>query len=290
MTHGLNSKPVRKRLGTWIRTAYLRTREPVGYLLVVLALIGGLFSNTKLQAGALAILLGVVLRLLFEIHSRNESSAAPISRVKSVADARSAMEECLKAGLKVDGFIRIQWIGMTMFNVWNTMEAVFDWLAEEVRASRVRFEVAMLDSNWLDQNRINPAWTGASAEIIAEKIRLYTQGSPEKLQGLDWVFEVHRYAHMPAIHGGLINGKYLFMGICRWEGRTLKAGDRPYDVYTFKDGDDALDKIKVFDNWFNLCFGPKPVWYLERGGQSDGEEPEQPNKSLDASGGSVSRN
>ena len=277
MSHSNGSKLVRNRLGTWIRTAYQKAREPVGFVLLVLALIGSLSSNARLQAGALTLLLGIVLRLLFEIHSRTESNATTTNRVKSVTDARNVMEGCLKAGLKVDGFIRIQWIGMTMFNVWNTMEAVFDWLAEDVRASRVRFEVAMLDCTWLDQNQINPAWTGKSAEIIAEKIRLYTQGNPEKIHGLDWVFEVHRYAHMPAIHGGLINGKYLFMGICRWEGRTLKAGDRPYDVYTFKDGDDALDRIKVFDNWFNLCFGPKPNWYFPGDEQIDVEGLDQAN-------------
>jgi len=173
-----------------MRTAYLRTREPIGYLLVVIAVVGSLSSNPKLQTSALAMLLGIILRLLFEVYSRTDSSSLPLRRVKSVADARAEMEKSLKTALKEDGFIRVQWIGMTMFNVWNTMEAVFDSLAEEARAPRVRFEVAMLDSSWLNQNRINPAWTGVSADINAEKIRLYTQGNPDKLRGLDWVFEV----------------------------------------------------------------------------------------------------
>jgi len=255
------NREVRRRLGAWIKQAYLRIREPVGYLLVILAVVGGIFSNQKLQFGALGILSGIILRLLFEIYARADSTSPPIRRFKSLADARGEMEACLLTSLKQDGFIRIQWMGMTMYNVWNTMEPVFDWLAKEIHARQVRFEVAMLDSAWLDQYRINQSWTGPSATINAEKIQLYTQGDPDKLQGLEWVFEVHRYAHMPVLHGGLVNGKYLFMGICRWEGRTLKAGDRPFDIYTFKDGDDALDKIKVFENWFNLCFGPKPDWY-----------------------------
>jgi hypothetical protein len=249
----------RKWFGNWLRAAYLRVRQPLGFVLIILVTLGGLW-NSKLQIGASAILLAMILRLMFEIHARSES-APSIQRVRSVADARTEIEKYLRDALRQDGFIRVQWIGMTMFNVWNTMEAVFDKLADEVRAKQVRFEVAMLDGTWLDQNRINSSWTGASADINAEKIRLYTQGDPLKLQGLDWVFEVHRYAHMPALHGGLINGKYLLMGLCRWEGRMLKAGDRPYDIFTFKDGDDSLDKIKVFENWFNLCFGPKPDWY-----------------------------
>jgi hypothetical protein len=114
----------------------------------------------------------------------SEPAATATRRVKSVADARSEMEACLRAALKEDAFLRIQWIGMTMFNVWNTMESVFDWLATDVRARQVRFEVAMLDSRWLDKNRINPSWTGASADVNAQKIRLYTQGDPERLNSL----------------------------------------------------------------------------------------------------------
>ena len=96
------------RLGTWIRSAYLRIREPVGYVLLGLAIIGGLSSNAKLQLCALGALVGMALRLLFEIHSRTEANATS-NRLKSVADARDVMERCLKAGLKEDGFIRIQW-------------------------------------------------------------------------------------------------------------------------------------------------------------------------------------
>jgi hypothetical protein len=260
MAHSSPPK-ARSRLGSWIKQAYTKIREPIGYVLVGLALIGSLSSNSKLQFGALGILCGIILRLLFEIHGKADSASQPTKRVKSLADARSELEICLRESLKQNGFIRIQWMGMTMFNVWNTMESMFDWLAEDIRARQVRFEVAMLDSSWLDQHKINASWTGASADINADKIQLYTKGDPEKLQGLDWVFEVHRYAHMPTLHGGLINGKYLLMGVCRWEGRTLKAGDRPFEIYSFKDGDEALDKIKVFENWFNLCFGPKPEWY-----------------------------
>lgn len=256
-----SSKKPRSRLGSWLRHAYNKVREPVGYVLVALAVIGSLSSNSKLQIGALGILCGIILRLLFEIHSKVDSARQPTRRFKSLADARSELEDCLRDSLKQNGFIHIQWMGMTMFNVWNTMESVFDWLAEEVHARQVRFDVAMLDSSWLDENKINASWTGASANINADKIELYTKGEPERLKGLEWIFEVHRYAHMPMLHGGLINGKYLFVGVCRWEGRTLKAGDRPFEIHSFKDGDEALDKIKVFENWFNLCFGPKPEWY-----------------------------
>jgi hypothetical protein len=67
-----DGKDFRVRLGTWLRLAYLRSREPVGYVLLAAAVAATLFPNQKLQIGALSILLGIILRLLFEIHGRLE--------------------------------------------------------------------------------------------------------------------------------------------------------------------------------------------------------------------------
>jgi hypothetical protein len=41
----------------------------------------------------------------------------------------------------------------------------------------------------------------------------------------------------------------------------VRMGDRPYEVFTPKDGDIALDKIEVFEKWFSFSFEVKPVWY-----------------------------
>jgi hypothetical protein len=101
-------KKDRSWLGSWIRQAYAKIREPVGYLLVALAVIGGISSNSKLQFGALGILSGIIIRLLFEIHGRADSVIQPKRRVKSLADARSEMDTCLRESLKQNGFIRIQ--------------------------------------------------------------------------------------------------------------------------------------------------------------------------------------
>src|SRR3954464_7285553 len=111
-------KTTRSRLGSWIRQAYSKVREPVGYVLVALVVIGGLSSNSKLQFAALGVLCGIILRLLFEIHGKADSTSQPVKRVKSLADARSELELYLRDSFKQDGFIRIQWMGMTMFNVW----------------------------------------------------------------------------------------------------------------------------------------------------------------------------
>jgi len=143
---------------------------------------------------------------------------------------------------------------MTMFNVWNTMEGVFEDLSRDA-VKEVKFDVAMSASEWLDANRINDGWTGAAANSVRDKMRAFEKWKQTSDAGkIGWEFDIRRYGHMPAVHGGLINDKYLFLGIARWEHGNLKAGDRPYEVHTMRDGEFANDRIRVFRDWFDYCF------------------------------------
>jgi len=74
----------------------------------------------------------------------------------------------------------------------------------------------MLSKEWLEQNRINDAWTPTSAEETRKRILQYFE-KRNREGDRNWLSEVHRYSHMPAVHGGLINRRYLFLGICRWD-------------------------------------------------------------------------
>lgn len=253
-----NDVSVWTQIGTWVHRAYRRMREPMAYLLVVIAVLGGLSSNPGIQISALGVLASLILRLLFEMHKQIEPSV-PKRSFAGLADARDELLKIFKASLKHDGYIHIQWMGMTLFNVWGVLEPILDIVAKEMRAERLRFDVAMLDRYWLNSNRINPEWTGLSADLIAARLSSYEKRQNDR--GFAWKFDVRRYAHMPMIHGGLINGKYLFIGISRWEDGILKAGDRLFDLYTFRDGDEALDRIRVFSDWFRFAFDEKPDWY-----------------------------
>ena len=208
---------------------------------------------------SLAILLGILVRILFEVHAHTERQGTPV-RYKNITAAAEKIEACLRTAQKHDGSIRIRWLGMTMFNVWGTIEGIFDTLARE-RGFKLSFDVAMLDAKWLVNNRINPNWTGKSADQNACKIRNYSAINHQLLAGQNWEFKIHRYSHMPAVHGGLINERYLFLGIARWEEGTMKAGDRTYYYFAARDGEEASELIDVFKSWFHYCFDGKPDWH-----------------------------
>lgn len=246
-------------IGTWIVKAYKVVREPVCYLLVVITLVASILQDQKILLTSVAILLGILVRILFEVHAHTERRGAPV-RYRNISEAHDKIEACLRAAQKQDRSIRIQWLGMTMSNVWGAIEGIFDTLAHE-RGFKLLFDVAMSDAAWLDNNPINISWTGECADQNARKILNFRAINRQLLAGQNWDFKIRRYSHMPAVHGGLINERYLFLGVARWEEGTMKAGDRTYYYFAARDGEEASELIDVFKSWFHYCFDGKPDWH-----------------------------
>lgn len=265
-------------LGSRIRNLYLRLKEPVAYATAILAAASSLANNTRFQSISLIALLGILIRVLFEIQKKveDDSSKREPKVFKNVMDAEREMEKCLEECIKRKDEIRIQWIGMTMYNAWNSLVSVITQVAKH-QPRKVTVEIAMLESAWLDENHINPAWTGSSADDMERRIRQEFRTHTPDIPNLDWKISINRYAHMPILHGGLINDKYLFLGISQWDGKCLKAGLKPYELHKYIDGDYEADKIEIFKNWFAFCSGQKQDWYKFNKWQKDGaEETKQP--------------
>lgn len=259
--------------GRTARSAFSKLRKLIVFPLVAVVILGniwpkllpgGLERQIGAQLAILGVLLGIILQLVFEIHALTEKAALmrkPQRFPEGMPEAKESIKECLRKVLKQKKDIEIQWMGMTMYNVWaNNLEDILRQLDSEIGNRKVTLEVAMSDGQWLDTNKINSRWTSKQAQEYEDRIREYgeTVGA-----GRGWVFQVRRYSHMPMLHGGLINGKYLFLGISRWEEGTLRAGDRLFELYRLEDGEEANDKIKVFQDWFNFSFDPKPSWYAK---------------------------
>lgn len=257
-----------RKIGKLISTIYRRTREPVMYILVIVIITGPLW-NPRVQRIAFGILLGIILRMQIEIQQAQEQ--IPLRHFDSLAHASAEIETTLRAALRTDGYIYLQWIAVTGFQAWTVIEPILDRIARQEHPRRVTVHFVLIDKNWLDCHKLNPAWTGASAEVIAERINLYPTSDPSKLEGTEWQCQVRRYAHMPQQHGGLINGKYLIEGTTRWENGVLRAANRPVDLYSASDGPVAIAKIEAFQSWFSFDFQDKPAWYV-----SDSIQPPQP--------------
>jgi hypothetical protein len=168
----------------------------------------------------------------------------------SAIEAAQQIEERLRECLQRDETVFIRWLGMSMFNAWNTLSTELEKVLPDSTASKVHIQIAMLDSDWQDFPSINPVWAG-QADTVCRQIESF-QDRPF-MQEKGYTVEVRRYAHMPCVHGLLINEQYVIMGNCSWENGVMYAGTKWYELF------DAADiygrsRISLFKGWFDYCF------------------------------------
>lgn len=249
----LISEPRQDSLMIHVRELWKKAKRPIAFGLLILITLAKYTPVQFLQSAAISALGFIIMSHLFELVDLASSSRRRVS-FEDVADAKETILQYVREAHARDGYVKIQWLGMTMFNVWSILTFALNELAAESCVTDLTLEVAMLSSDWLSDNVINPAWTGDRATTTATDIAAYFA---DKKPGLNWRYQINSYRHMPGIHGGLINGKYLFLGVCQWTGSgVLQAGECPYYLYTFKDLEDQK-KIEIFSGWFQYCSTPK---------------------------------
>jgi hypothetical protein len=168
----------------------------------------------------------------------------------SAVDAAKEIEGRLRDSLQSQEVVYIRWLGMSMFNAWNVLSDKLEKVLPGSTASKVFVQIAMLDSKWKGFRSINPVWA-KQAETIYRNIKSF-QGR-DFMNRKDYTIQVRRYAHMPCVHGVLINEQYLFMGNCSWENGIMYAGTKWYEF--FDTGDPyGQSRISLFRGWFNYCF------------------------------------
>lgn len=234
-------------MGNMMRQLWERLQQPTAIALVLCIGVGRFFSWNENVLNVFMTAFGViVLILLSELRPERPEK---ISNYRSVLDAKNSIAEQTLRWYRMDKEVVIQYIGMTMYNAWDPIEAVLDELWSQ-GIQKVRLEVAMSDSNWLHRNRIRALWTPSSADNHQSRIQNYFG---QRL-GRSWTCEVKRYAHMPCVHGCLINNRVAFVGMARWERLGMKAGDRLFEFLDETGTDIERTKIATFRSWFQVCF------------------------------------
>src|SRR5947199_5939042 len=114
----------------------------------------------------------IILGNLFTLVEMAENSRRRQS-FHNISDAKETIAQYVKESYKRDGYVKIQWLGMTMFNVWSILTFALNELATEGIIRDLSIEVAMLNPEWLNSNSINPAWTADRASTTATSIDAY---------------------------------------------------------------------------------------------------------------------
>lgn len=251
----------------------LKKREhAIAYVIVVLIGIGEQIHIPIVHESAISILGVILLYEFFDLAKdrirlrgiltgiaadtdeiRRELNKAVKQRIRfnNINEAQKQIQECIQECYQTDNHVEIQWIGMTIYNVGSVLKFVFNDLAKEAVVRELHMKVAMLDGKWVDTYKINKSWD--SRRVDAGKENLLDSFRNKQSSGLNWDCTINHYSHMPGIHGGLINGKYLFLGMAQWVDGDMHAGEKQYSLYTDQSQDDQ-EKIRIFQGWFELCF------------------------------------
>lgn len=207
-------------------------------------------SQIRADRASLIITLNGITRGVDEL----THAVRPQQRFSNISEAKPKIMDCIRECYQTDNRVEIKWIGMTMLNAGSTLIFGFNDLVIEGVVRELHMNLAMLDGSWVDTYQINKAWNSKRVDTSRNNLQQFF--ATKQAAGLNWHCAIRHYAHMPGIHGALINGKYLFLGMAQWLDGDMHAGERQYSFYTDQSADDR-EKIRVFEGWFDVCFNEK---------------------------------
>lgn len=230
---------------------FRKAREPVAYLLAIAILARQFFPNPVVQNSILATLGLLVLNLLFELHGAVLKAEKPRT-YPELYEAIPDMKEYLGRFLRAKEPVSVMGIGMGMGHAVPLMANTLAQLLTSPDRVCLRLEMAMLDPEWEELERINPGWVVGAASSL-ERIQEFKKSYQEEMLRRGWKFDVYLYRHMPNLHGVLIMDKVLFLSSCYWRDGVLQGGDNQYKRYELGDNFGGDEKIRDFKSWVQYC-------------------------------------
>ncbi len=234
-----------------MKTAYYRMRQPMAYLLVVVAVGLNWLPVPGLQVAALTALALILMQLLFEVHDAASAIPSPRSFLDFFA-AQPLMREYIQRSLDRNAQVSIKGLGVTMQHAWPLLETMLLPVLDNGRVRNVHVELAVLDPEWPDLNRLNASWK-TRIQGNVDSISLAQSILSTRLKDKSWRLELYKYRHMPNWHGFMIDEQYLFMGTCVWRDGVLTGGENRYELFEVSDQFGGTERIRQFNIWFEYC-------------------------------------
>jgi hypothetical protein len=235
------------------RNAYTRTRIPLSYALVALALLPQFAPVPAGVAIAAIYSLGfIVLTSIFSIQDslRRQNPEARFTEFYDVATEirDAASTRAVRRG------VEIQALGMSMGHAWTFLSSLLSSLAKDRNVRNVRVQVAMLDPEWEQIAAFNPTWPERTRTQRQAILEHFTSNS-ELTNRRNWEFELRLYRHTPNWHGICLDGEILFLSTCSWQNGRLVGGENEYERFQRGGGPRADRAFELFQTWFGSMDG-----------------------------------
>jgi hypothetical protein len=242
-----------KSMAEIVKSAWRRCRFPLGYFLVVLAVVLRYQGSDNAVLAALLAIGLVLLPILSEIHS-----AVTASQRRTVfpkfGDAGPYMDQAISAYMKRQGTRTIRCLGVVLHYQGSRLNEILTQLLKESQR-QVVIEVAMLDPTWEMVGKLSDTWPTDSAAANL-RLRSFMQEHTDSMLRLGWTMRVHTYRFVPHWYGILVGDEVLFLGTTYWEGGKLSAGRNSVEVFRAANGSRDCEVIQEFLGWFAYSCQP----------------------------------
>ncbi len=253
--------------------SYPTARQIIVIILVIALSFTGLIRDETSKMSLLASLGVTLLFVIYDFYKTIKSRLDTIdsnitqidNKIKRQAPPTYAfftkalpdIKDILSDRLKKNGEVRIRILAVSAKFSWKNIveDMVMEILSSFKPKPTITVELLLtqpsLLHNW-GQNLLE-VLTNNTLECIkifkkTHKNELSDNGS---LKLSYWIYD-----NIPHWHGIQIDDDVLFMGRCYWEEidnrLLLKVGEKEYRQFTLNDDFQGQDRIKLFDNWFNL--------------------------------------
>jgi hypothetical protein len=223
-----------------------------------------------LSSAILAVLALVAVNLLLS-RIGNDKTQKELLELAALIEPRSdnfpnfsrtqpAITGCIRKSISEKGGVTVQVIGVSMHRSWLIIRDIIAEHSEDaLPRERLRFEFAILDDDWKQENGL---WHGRTSYIDDEIARFMVQKRFLLEKGKLEILVFH-YAQKPSIAGFLINGQDYFKGTCeivREDGEfIIKVAENPWERYRATD-EVGRREIAQFSNlleWYRAnCRAP----------------------------------
>lgn len=237
--------------GDTIRGVYLRSRKPLAFMLLMVALGAGALGYTSTAIGSVSAALLVILTVLFDLHDRLLRQL-PQERFDRFHDAAIDFREKLDKTIAKSEAVRIVWLGMGMDYGEPLLFDIISDLKEIQTQAEIELSIAMLDPTWAEIEKLNSSWPQKAASALAS-FEALAQRTEDGFANHKVTLRLFLYRHVPNWHGFVLNKKHYYIGTCCWKNGRLVGGENPYDYITPGKRDEGDLKVRSFEGWLAFC-------------------------------------
>ncbi|MEM6348292.1 MAG: hypothetical protein AAF927_30710 [Bacteroidota bacterium] len=244
---------------------YQKAKKPLIFLLLFLVLISpyldGVLGNKISLTALLAGIGTLMLDIIFGLEKKLSDVLKKDSRqIKQYSDWQEVQPEVLKKinrQLKIAKHVKITAIGLALRTHQSLIGNVINSNKSQDKI-KIEINLMMIDKEFLEREKEHlPQSLIEEYHDISKgqesNINFWKSRHKDLIEAGKLKINLYKYDYLPNLYGVLIDDDYLFLGHTLWDKQALTGAGGFYEYYENDDDFGGLQKIQLFNSWFNFA-------------------------------------